>query len=74
MMALRCPGCTRLAQELKISEDEAHEIMLNSKILKDKEMLRYHMQPELTRHDLNFETVYKKIKQHKTECVYYKLL
>lgn len=73
-MALQCPGCTRLAQELNISEEEAHEIMLNSKILKDKEMLQYHIQADLTRLHLDFEKVYAKIKQHTKECVYYKLL
>ena len=73
-MALRCPGCTQLAKELNISEDEAHEIMLNSKILTDKEMLHYHIQPELARYNLKFEQVYKKIEQHKKECVYYELL
>lgn len=73
-MALRCPGCTQMARDLKISEEEAHEIMLNSKILKDKEMLHYHIQPELVRNDLNFETVYQKIEKHKKECLYYELL
>ena len=73
-MALQCPGCARLAKELQISEEEAHEIMLNSKILRDKEMLHYHIQPELVRLKLNFEQVYKKIENHRKECVYYALL
>ncbi len=73
-MALQCPGCTKLAKELNISEEEAHEIMLNSKILKDKEMLQYHIQPELARHELKFEMVFQKVEAHKQECVYYQLL
>ena len=48
--------------------------MLNSKILRDKEMLHYHIQPELARLKLNFEQVYKKIENHKKECLYYELL
>lgn len=73
-MALQCPGCTQLAKDLGITEEEAHEIMLNSKILKDKETLQYHIQPELSRHSLAFNTVFKKVEEHKKECVYYALL
>lgn len=71
---MKCDGCSRLAKELNISENEAHEIMLNSKILGDKESLRYHIQSDIAKHGLKFDTVYKKVQDHMGECVYYALL
>lgn len=73
-MALQCPGCTQLAKDLNISEEEAHEIMLNSKILRDREMLHYHIKPELVRLNLDFDQLYQRIEAHKNECLYYELL
>jgi hypothetical protein len=63
-----------MANDLGISEEEAHEIMLNSKILEDKETLHYQIHADLARHGLPFETVYQKILNHRDECVYYTLL
>lgn len=71
---MKCNGCLKMAEELNIPEEEAHEIMLNSKILGDKEILRYHIQSDLTKHALKFETVYTKILAHRKDCVYYALL
>ena len=73
-MNLHCPGCTRLALDLGLTVEEAHEIMLNSKILNDKDTLRYQIQGDLSRHHLSFEAVYQKILAHKDDCIYYVLL
>lgn len=73
-MNINCPGCKKLADDLGLSIEEAQDIMLNSKILGNMDTLRYQIQPELAKHRLSFDVVYKKVLEHKHDCVYYTLL